>query len=58
MNTLLGDWMRRLGDSWSLDFDEPLENRGQLTTYRTFYSLDEYRRWQELHRILAPQLHS
>jgi arylsulfatase A-like enzyme len=50
---LLGEWMRKIGDSWSLDFGVPVE-KGQLSTYRTFYTLDEYYQWARVHPNLEP----
>lgn len=52
MEDLLREWMRKVGDSWSLGFSKPIE-KGQLFTYRTFYSLDEFHRWAEAHPNLV-----
>jgi len=54
LDDLLGKWMHKVGDSWSLNFSVPVE-KGQLSTYRTFYSLDEYYRWAGSHRDLEPR---
>lgn len=41
----LSRWMRRTGDSWSVNWHEMVEDKGRLYTRGTFYSVDEYLRW-------------
>jgi arylsulfatase A-like enzyme len=41
----LANWMRRTGDSWSLDWHEMVEDKGRLYKDRAFYTVDEYVRW-------------
>jgi len=54
MERRLADWMMRVGDSWSLDWAEPIEDGGRLDNYRTFYTVDEYLKWAKLHPSLNP----
>jgi arylsulfatase A-like enzyme len=46
-------WMSRVGDSWKLDWTEPLEDGGRLYNYRTFYTVDEYFVWAKKYPNLA-----
>jgi arylsulfatase A-like enzyme len=55
MDSRLSAWMKRLGDSWSLDWTEPLEDGGRLYNYRTFYTVPEYLEWARKNPNLAPQ---
>ncbi|HEV2275560.1 MAG TPA: sulfatase [Acidobacteriaceae bacterium] len=48
------DWMGRAGDSWSLDWTQPIEDGGRLYDYRTFYTVPEYLAWAREHPQLAP----
>jgi Carboxypeptidase regulatory-like domain len=54
LDGLLGEWMGKVGDSWSVDFGAPV-SAGQLETYRTFGSLDEYYQWARANPNLVPQ---
>jgi arylsulfatase A-like enzyme len=54
MENLLKEWMRKTGDSWSLDFSYPIEDKGELCTDLTFYSVDEYLRWAKANPSLRP----
>lgn len=45
----LSEWMKQLGDSWALDWTEPVEDDGRLYSYRTFYTVDEYLNWAKQH---------
>jgi arylsulfatase A-like enzyme len=54
MNERLADWMKRVGDSWRLDWDEPVEDDGRLSNYQAFYTVDEYLKWAKLHPNLNP----
>jgi arylsulfatase A-like enzyme len=49
----LNAWMSQVGDSWDLDWTEPLEDGGRLFTYKAFYTLPEYRDWAKKHPNLA-----
>ncbi len=55
MDAKLSAWMKRVGDSWSLDWADPLEDGGRLYDYRAFYTVDEYREWARKNPNLAPQ---
>jgi arylsulfatase A-like enzyme len=54
MDERLADWMKRVGDSWGLDWVEPVEDSGSLFSYRTFYTVDEYRKWAKANPNLNP----
>jgi hypothetical protein len=45
--------MNRTGDSWRLDWSDPLEDGGQLFNYRAFYTVEEYRDWARQNPNLA-----
>jgi arylsulfatase A-like enzyme len=48
-------WMKDTGDSWRFDTDVPVEDKGRLYRFETFYTIDEYLRWAEKHADLAPK---
>jgi len=54
MNGRLEEWMRKIGDSWSLDWTVPVEDGARLYEYRTFYTVQEYLQWAKEHPNLAP----
>lgn len=54
LDAKLTEQMRRVGDSWSLDWTAPVEDDGRLINYRTFYTVDEYLAWAAKHPNLAP----
>ncbi len=54
MNGRLEKWMKKIGDSWSLDWTVPVEDAGRLYNYRTFYSVEGYLKWAQEHPNLAP----
>jgi arylsulfatase A-like enzyme len=45
----LNEWMRKTGDSWSFDWTEPIEDKGQLVRYKAFYTVEEYLNWARAH---------
>ncbi len=47
------DWMRRVGDSWSLDWTAPVEDGDRLIDYRTFRTVPDYLRWAAKHPNLS-----
>jgi arylsulfatase A-like enzyme len=51
------DWMSRVGDSWSLDWTEPVEDDERLVQYRTFYTVQDYLAWARSHPSLVPGLY-
>lgn len=55
MDKLVERWMKKLGDSWSLDWSAPVEDEGRLYNYRTFYTVDEYIEWAKAHPNLEPR---
>lgn len=55
MESRLEGWMRKIEDSWTLDWTVPVEDAGRLYNYRRFYTVDEYLRWAKAHPTLAPQ---
>jgi arylsulfatase A-like enzyme len=42
MDGRVSAWMKRIGDSWKLDWHELVEDKGRLYTGGTYYSVDEY----------------
>ncbi len=54
MENRLEQWMRKIGDSWSLDWTAPVEDGGRLYRYRTFYTVPEYLKWAKAHPNLEP----
>lgn len=54
MQSRLEQWMRKIGDSWSLDWTVPVEDGARLYEYRTFYTVQEYLKWAKEHPNLAP----
>ncbi len=54
MDRKLAAWMKRTGDSWSLDWTAPVEDGGRLYDYRTFYSVPEYLEWARKNPNLTP----
>jgi hypothetical protein len=55
MERKLSEWMRRTGDSWSLNSMQPVEDKGRLYRFETFYTIDEYLKWAAAHPDLAPR---
>lgn len=49
----LGRWMERTGDSWSYDWSHPIEDRGRLFRHETFYTVDDFMEWAEQNPDLA-----
>ncbi|MCB9386029.1 MAG: sulfatase [Bryobacterales bacterium] len=45
MQARLESWMQRVGDSWSLDWTEKVEDRGRLYKHEVFYTVDDYLEW-------------
>ncbi len=54
MESRLQEWMRKIGDSWNLDWTVPVEDGERLFNYRTFYTVDEYLQWAKAHPNLEP----
>lgn len=50
----LTEWINRVANSWELDWAEPVEDGGRLYSYRTLYTVEEYRRWAKLNPNLDP----
>jgi arylsulfatase A-like enzyme len=51
----LARWMKDTGDSWRFNSDVPVEDKGRLYRFRTFYTIDEYVKWAAAHPELAPK---
>jgi arylsulfatase A-like enzyme len=51
----LAKWMQDTGDSWRFDSDLPVEDKGRLYRFETFYTIEEYVKWAEKHPELAPK---
>jgi arylsulfatase A-like enzyme len=55
MDNKLKLWMKKIGDSWSLDWTDPVEDGARLYRYRTFYTVGEYLQWAKAHPNLEPR---
>ena len=51
----LAKWMNDTGDSWRFNSDVPVEDKGRLYRFETFYTIDEYVQWARKHPDLAPK---
>ena len=51
----LAKWMKDTGDSWRFNSDVPVEDKGRLYRFETFYTIDEYIQWARKHPDLAPK---
>jgi hypothetical protein len=49
--------MKQIGDSWSLDWSQPIEDDPSHYEYRTFYTVQDYLAWAKQHPQLAPMIH-
>jgi arylsulfatase A-like enzyme len=49
----LGRWMERTGDSWSYDWSHPIEDRGRLYKHETFYTVEDFMEWAQENPALA-----
>ena len=54
MERRLARWQRRTGDDWSADWTELVEDRGRLYTRGTFYTVEEFLRWERLNPLPTP----
>jgi hypothetical protein len=43
------------GDSWRFNSTVPVEDKGRLYRFETFYTIDEYVKWAAAHPDLAPR---
>jgi arylsulfatase A-like enzyme len=48
-------WMKDVGDDWRFNSNEPVEDKGRLYRFGTFYTIDEYLKWAADHPDLAPK---
>ncbi len=55
MEVKLADWMKRTGDAWSFDSMAPVEDKGRLYRFETFYTIRDYLDWAAKHPDLAPR---
>ena len=51
----LEKWMEHMGDSWRFNWEVPVEDKGRLYRFETFYTIDEYLKWATAHPDLAPR---
>jgi len=51
----LAAWMKRTGDAWSFNSRQPVDDKGRLYRFGTFYTVDEYLKWAAAHPDLAPK---
>lgn len=49
MDQRLASAMRRVGDSWSFDSSEPVEDNGRLYRFKAFESIEDYLKWAASH---------
>ncbi len=50
----LASWMERTGDSWAFNSMAPVEDKGRLYRFETFYTIEDYLQWAKEHPELAP----
>jgi arylsulfatase A-like enzyme len=55
LETRLEKRMTDTGDAWKLNSYEPVEDKGRLYRFGTFYTIDEYLKWAKEHPELAPK---
>jgi arylsulfatase A-like enzyme len=55
MEGTLAAWMKRTGDSWSVNSRHPVDDKGRLYRFGTFTTVDEYLAWAAAHPDLAPK---
>ena len=55
LDARLTKWMRDTGDSWRFNSMLPVEDKGRLFRFETFYTIDEYVKWAAQHPNLAPK---
>lgn len=55
METKLSGWMKRVGDSWTKNSMEPVEDKGRLYRFDAFSTIQEYLDWAKKHPDLAPR---
>jgi arylsulfatase A-like enzyme len=55
MEDRLATWMKDTGDSWKFDSDVKVDDKGRLTRFQAFYTIDEYLKWAAEHPELAPK---
>jgi arylsulfatase A-like enzyme len=55
MEAMLAAWMKRTGDSWAFNSTAPVEDKGRLYRFETFYTIREYLEWAARHPDLAPK---
>jgi arylsulfatase A-like enzyme len=55
MEKKLAAWMKRTGDAWSLNSRHPVDDKGRLYRFGTFYSVDQYLKWAAAHPDQAPE---
>jgi arylsulfatase A-like enzyme len=51
----LEKWMRDTGDAWRFNSMAPVEDKGRLYRFGTFYTIEEYLKWAAEHPDLAPK---
>jgi hypothetical protein len=53
MEAKLAAWMQKTGDSWANNSMAPVEDKGRLYRFETFYTIREYLDWAAKHPDLA-----
>ena len=51
----LEKWIRDTGDSWRFNSMAPVEDKGRLYRFGTFYTIDEYLKWAAEHPDMVPK---
>ncbi len=51
----LESWMKKTGDAWTFNSRHPVDDKGRLYRFGTFYTVDEYLKWAAAHPDLAPK---
>lgn len=55
LDARLTKWMHDTGDSWRFNSMVPVEDKGRLYRFETFYTIQEYIDWAAKHPDLAPK---
>jgi arylsulfatase A-like enzyme len=55
MERKLSQWMTRTEDSWSMNSMAPVEDKGRLYRFETFYTIAEYLKWAAVNPSLVPK---
>jgi arylsulfatase A-like enzyme len=48
-------WMKKTGDAWTFNSRHPVDDKGRLYRFGTFYTVDDYLKWAAAHPDQAPK---